>query len=177
MTDASHRPDRLDDVLAEVEHQAAALSLEDRAWEVRDLAAERYAAVTLESRFAASLRRQVTLTVGRGDAVTGVVTEVGSGWVLLETPGAEALVRLESVSWASGLTGRAQPAQARGVDASLGWATMLRRWEGEEVSLRLADGRQRAGRLGRIGADFVELLHGGSDADLVATRAIEVCRR
>jgi hypothetical protein len=89
------------------------------------------------------------------------------------------VVRLAAVVTAAGLSARAVPEQARPVTARLGLGSALHRLasQGREVVVELVTGRSVRGRLGRIGADFVEVeTAGASGIMLVAFAGVAAVR-
>lgn len=147
----------------DLEQQAEGLALAQRDEEVRDRLADEYAEVDLLSRLHASVGREVSVSVA-GWPVSGIVARVGSDWCLLHRTGwgeaaVETLVHLRAVSTWRGLSEGAQPATARSVLARLPLTSCLRRLAeaGGRHTVRLTDGSTRTGRVGRVGADFLEL--------------------
>jgi hypothetical protein len=85
---------------------------------------------------------------------------VGEGWCLLDAGAQDWVVRLAALSSVRGLGERAVPAEARPVTARLGVGSALRgvAESRAETVLHRLDGTLLRGVLGRVGADFVELL-------------------
>ncbi len=152
----------------DLEQQAEGLELERRDAEVADRLRDEYAEVDLAARLHASVGAVVELTVlgpgasaavAGGEEVRGALVRVGAGWLLVAVDGRELLVRGDALVVVRGLSEQALPTAARSVLSRLTLTSCLRRLaeEGERQVLRLVDGSLRAGELGRVGADFVEL--------------------
>ena len=94
---------------------------------------------------------------------------MAGNWCLLGAAGQDWIVRLPAVVAVRGLPGHAVAEEAWPVTARLGLGSALRRLaEGrEECRLRLRDGTAYDAHLGRVGADFVEVLTGGQAEPLV----------
>ena len=172
----------------DLEQQAEGLALVARDAEVAEHGRAEYAAVDLESRVHGSVGAVVTCDVLGGRRLHGAVARAGRDWLLLEPDAAAGdaraswVVHLSCVTRISGLGPRAVPEGSRGVVARLGLGSVLRRLaeSREPTVLALADGTQVRGRVGRIGADFVEVLGdqraGAAEADLVALSAVAALR-
>jgi hypothetical protein len=164
----------------DLEQQAEGLALAQRDEEVLDRLRDEYAEVDLLSRLHASTGRDLVVSTRGAGEVPGVLARVGSDWCLLErtgwgAAGADVLVHLPLVTSIRGLADGAQPAAARSVLARLGLTACLRRLAdaGGTHTLSLADGTARTGRLGRVGADFVEVW--GDGAAVVLPLAATAC--
>jgi hypothetical protein len=86
---------------------------------------------------------------------------VGPDWVLIDDAGADVLVPLPAVLLVEGLGRRsADPATESVVTARLGIGYALRTIADDRAEVRvvLVDGSQRTGRIGRVGADQLELV-------------------
>lgn len=150
----------LDDVFEDLEQQAAGIELAERDAEIADRVRGEYASVTLADRVHASVGRQVALVLSGGETVTGELTDAGLDWCTVSSPpGRTWLVRLGAVAVARGLSSRAVPEAARPVVARLGFGSAFHRLaEGcADLRLHLDTGSAPRVRLGRIGADFVEV--------------------
>jgi hypothetical protein len=93
--------------------------------------------------------------------VRATVGRIGPDWVLLDDAGADLLVPLNAVVLVEGLgPSSAEPGSEGVVTARLGLAYALRAIGDDRAEVRvfLADGSQRTGRIGRVGADHVELV-------------------
>jgi hypothetical protein len=132
-----------------------------------------------------SLRCLGSLSVG------GVLTQLGSEWLLLdEGAGREAFVVVSRLLWVAGLGPRATVlAGSSGLTSRLGLRHALRgiARDRSSVRLHLIDGSVLHGTLDRVGADFVELaVHAPGeprrrsevrDVVVVATTAVVALKR
>ena len=173
--------ERLLEVFDDLEQQAEGLALQARDAEAGDRARDLYSEVDLASRLHASVGSTVELVLP-GAAVRGRLVRVARGWCLLGPDGAsghELVVNLAGVVSVRGLAARTVPEAARPVTARLGIASALRHLaeEPEPVVLTRVDGEVRRGRLGRVGADFVELVGESGAAEVVPTAALCLVRR
>lgn len=127
----------------------------------------------LAGRFRAATGVQVSLQAA-GLVVTGSVSRVGAGWVLLETAAAETLVALDAVSWVERLPG-AVDSRTDAAEQRLGLGHVLRRLSRDRavVALRLRDATTITGTLDRVGSDFVDVAEHPAD---VVRRAADVTR-
>lgn len=146
----------------DLEQQAEGLALAERDAELAERGAAEYAEVTLEARLHASVGRAVSLTVAGAGALQGSVVRVAAGWFLLETatvPPSEWVVVSTALRSVTGASERAVSREARSVTARLGLRSALRGLaeSRREVTVHGLDGVVVRGRLGRVGADFVEL--------------------
>ncbi len=151
---------RLFDLFDDLEQQAAGLAGTARDAEVAELGRAEYAGVDLLARLHGSVGEALVLRVEGVGTVRGQLERVGRGWVLLrDEPGQQVLVSLPALSAVRGLGERAVAEPARPVVARLGLAAALRRLAEERVPARVRarSGGEWTGRLGRVGADFVEL--------------------
>lgn len=155
-------------LLEELEQQAEALHLAERDAEVADRASAEYAAVTLAARLHASPGLTVRLGVVGVGAVHGEVRRVGPEWLglrggrgaTLEGPVQDWFVRLAAVRSVRGASSQAVGEPARPVTARLGIGSVLRGLARDRtpVVVHQIDGSSSAGRVRRVGADFVELV-------------------
>ena len=158
--------ERLAGLFDDLEQQAEGLALADRDAEVAEALRAEYSQVDLASRLFASLGARLRLTVTGVGSVDGLLRRAGDGWCLLDTGAQEWVARLPAVTAVRGLVDRGVVASARPLTARLGLGSVLRGL-GEaraETVLHRTDGTLSRGRLGRVGADFVELVVPG-DAD------------
>jgi hypothetical protein len=174
--------ERLFAVFDDLEQQAEGLALLARDADASARARDRYAEVDLASRLHASVGSLVELVVPGAGAVAGRLLRVANGWCLVEpaaAAGQEVIVNLAGLLSARGLVPRAAPEPVRGVAARLGIASALRAVaaEQQEVVLVRADGEVRRGRLGRVGADFVELIGEAGTTEVVPMAALSVIGR
>ena len=161
---------RWDDGLAalfdDLEQQAEALAIAERDSEVSEAVRAEYSQVDLASRLHGSLGGPLRLGVTGVGTVDGRLRRVGDGWCLIDTGQWEWLVRLAAVSSVRGLGDRAVPASVRPLTGRLGLASALRGLVelGAQSVLHRTDATLLQGRLGRVGADFVELAVAGEGA-------------
>ena len=112
----------------------------------------------------------------------GRLERTGRDWCLLaaeDGTGREVVVNLLGLLSVRGLTTRAAPERGRAVTTRLGIASALRRLaaEPEPVVVVRRDGEVRRGRLGRVGADFVELVGESGTVEVVPMTAVAVLRQ
>jgi hypothetical protein len=173
---------RLFELFDDLEQQAEGLALLARDADASASARDHYTEVDLASRLHASVGTSVEIVVPGVGAVRGRLLRVAQGWCLLEPAdgaGQEVIVNLAGLLSARGLASRAAPEAVRGVAARLGIASALRTVAAEQqvVVVVRADGEMRRGRLGRVGADFVELTGEAGTAEVVPMAALSVVRR
>jgi hypothetical protein len=177
---------QLDALFTDLEHQAEGLALADRDAAVAELVRAEYAEVDLASRVHASLGSSVELGVGGFGPVRGQLVAAGAGWCLLAPDARESgsrhdetVVVLAAVVSARGLAAGARPESVRPVTHRLGLGSVLRQAAetGDPVAVGRRDGTVRQGALGRVGADFVELLDDGGAVEVVPFSGIAVVRR
>jgi hypothetical protein len=84
------------------------------------------------------------------------------------------VLNLAHLRGATGLDARARPEELRRVTARLGLASALRHLaeEVDRVSVVRVDGERRSGRLGRLGADFLELVGESGSVEVVPLGAV-----
>jgi hypothetical protein len=176
---------QLDALFTDLEHQAEGLALADRDAAVAELARAEYAEVDVASRLHASLGATVELGVWGAGAVRGQLVAAGVGWCLLTPDNGEPAGRLDetvvvlaAVVSARGLAPGARPESVRPITHRLGLGSVLRQAaeSGDPVAVVRRDGTVRQGTLGRVGADFVELLDAGA-VEVVPFSGIAVVRR
>lgn len=158
--------EQLLDLFEDLESQAEVLYGAERAPEVADRSRAEYRAVTLASRFMASLDQDLVVHVAGVGPVAGSLERVGDGWVLLRGAGQDWAVPLDAVHSVLGVSPRSVPEVAWPRVAGLGLGSFLRRLAEEEQPcvLHLRTGGRHEGTLLRVGGDFVELLEGESGA-------------
>jgi hypothetical protein len=151
--------DKLLAFLDDLEQQADGLALVERDTEVAELARAEYARLDLVARLHASVGHRVTCGLP-GDVVTGRLSRVGRDWCLLAGEGIDWVVRLAAVGYLRGVSDRAVAEPARPLSARLGLGSALRGLAEAQapVVVRRTDGGHCTGVLGRVGADFVEVL-------------------
>lgn len=148
--------------LDDLEGQASALFDAEREPELADRSRAEYQQVTLASRLAASLEREVAVEVLGAGTLTGRLERVGTGWCLLHGAGQDWVVRHDAVVAVHGASERSLPEVAWSPLTRLGVGGALRRLaeSGEPCSVHVVDGRRHDGVLERVGSDFVEVSAG-----------------
>jgi hypothetical protein len=165
----------------DLEQQAAGLAMAQRDAEVAELARAEYAEVTLADRLHGSVGSRVELVVTGAGVLRGRLAGAGAGWCLvadeLGSP-QEWVVPTGAVTALRGLAPRSRPEAARPVTARLGLGSVLRRLaeQRDTVQLVRVDGERRNGRLGRIGADFLELVSPDAGVEVVPMTAVAALR-
>lgn len=147
--------DLFDDLEAQAEVEFAA----ERAYEVADRMRAEYRAVTFMSRLHASLGHEVGLTVRGVGSLRGRIARTGDGWLLLAEGPRSWLVLADAVTLVVGAAPASVPTRALPTVQRLSPASPLRRLAEEylPVVLHTTDAATHRGRVGRVGADFVEL--------------------
>lgn len=166
----------------DLEQQADGLRLSERDVDVAALGAAEYATVDLAARLRASVGRPVRIRLCGNRSLVGRLERTGAGWLLLggTTPSGW-FVRTEAILAITGLSGRAVPTQVSSVVERLSLTSVLRRLadSGVGCQLLLVDDEQLEGRLGRVGADFVEVHVGEgrtAQVELVPVSAVAACQ-
>lgn len=168
---------RLAGFLDDLEQHAAGAWAVERQLEVVERARAEYARVTLASRLMADQGDEVDLVVAGVGTVAGLLERVADGWCLVSSGGAEWVVRLDAVQVVRGVAPGAVATEAWPVAARLGLGSALRGLVGERCVVRLLDGSSVEGRVGRAGADFLEVLVGAGQPVLVSHAALAAIRR
>lgn len=164
-------PSDLGSLFEDLEQQAEGLALEDRDAELADRQEAEFARLSWVARVHGSIGSQVSLTLLGVGPVGGRLLRAGTDWMLVAPP--ERVIRLPAVRTASGLSSRSTVEQARPVIARLGFGAAVRgiRARGPLV-LEMVDGSVLPGRVGRVGADFLE-----SEGAVVPFSAVAAVRR
>ena len=157
---------RWDDLFADLEASALA---DDRAAfdaEVADRSRQEAAALSLGDRVAARVGRPITCWLLDGEQVTGVVREVGAGWVLLavtDPPPGDVLVPLAAVVAVPGLgpAARADGAGRRPLPLTVVLRGLAR--DRATMRLRLVGGRLLEGTVDRVGSDHIDVAEHPAD--------------
>ena len=158
---------RWDDLFADLEAQADALAVWERAGEIDERTRIELGGLALGDRLRAAVGTAVQVQVP-GLAATGTLERVGVDWLLVdEGAGREALVPLGAVLSIGGL-GRASaiPGAGGAVHARLTLRSALRGLTRDRSSVRLhlRDGVALDATLDRVGADFVDVaLHAAGE--------------
>lgn len=151
---------RWDDLFADLDAQAAALDVAERAAEVEERARIEFAAVGLLDRLQAAIGTPLRLQLSGGLAIDGVMVRAGADWVLCdEGAGREALVAMAAIRVIHGLGRHASPPGSGGaVLARLTLRSALRgvARDRSAVRLNLMGGDVLDATIDRVGADFVE---------------------
>jgi hypothetical protein len=152
---------RWDDLFADLEAQAQALEVAERAAEVGERARIEFGATGMLQRLRAAIGAGLRIELLGGVAVSGTVQRVGVDWLLCdEGAGREALVPLHAVRMVQGL-GRmsATPGSEGAVAARLTIRSALRAIARDRSAVRLhtVDGAVLDATVDRVGADFVEV--------------------
>lgn len=155
----------------------AAIDADERrelASEVADRTRRELARLRLVDRLRAATGDDVTVGLDGGEPVRGQVRRVGPDWLLLDTAAAmQVLVVATAILWIDGLTARAvDPAAVSPVDDRLRLGSVLRAAARDRrvVLLRLRDGAEFRGVVGRVGADCVDV--GGEPRGAGADRCV-----
>lgn len=137
--------------------------------EVADRTRRELARLHLVDRLRAAAGADVTLGIDGRGPVRGRVRRVGPDWLLLDDAAtAELVVVAAAILWIDGLPPRAvDPAAVSAVDQRLGLGSVLRGAARDRlvVQVRLRDGSEFRGLVGRVGADFVAVGAEHRDAD------------
>lgn len=152
---------RWDSLFADLEAQATAAGLAQRAAEVDERARMESARVGLVDRLRAAVGCELRLHCMGGIVVAGTLRRVGADWALVdEAAGQQAVVPIAAVLAFGGLGWlSAVPGVDGKVGSRLGLSSVLRGIGRERVGVRayLLDSMVFAGTVDRVGADFVEL--------------------
>jgi hypothetical protein len=160
---------RWDDLFADLEAQADALEVAERAVEVSERARIEFGALGMLDRLRAAVGGPVRLRVGVDLVVAGTVRRTGSDWLLIdEGSGREAVVAVAAVRAVHGL-GRtsAAPGTEGAVSGRLGLRAVLRGIARDRSAVRMhfGDGEVLDATIDRVGVDFVEVArHGANEA-------------
>ena len=152
----------------DLEQQAEGLQLAERDAEVADRAQGEYAAVALAGRLHASVGMHVRLGVVGVGRLEGQVRRVGPEWLgvrgarggVTEGPAYDWIVRIAALRTVNGASELAVSEAARPVTARLGIGSVLRGLARSRAGVLVhhLDGSSCSGVIGRVGADFVELV-------------------
>lgn len=148
-------------LFGDLEGQWEAAAAAELAAEVSDRTRREQAQLRLVDRLRPALGAVVAVTVEGPATVHGVLTSVGSDWLLLtEQTGREALVPVGAVLTVGGLVARSEPPHGEGaVVARMDLRYTLRGIARGRatVAVMLRGGTTVTGTIDRVGADFVEL--------------------
>jgi hypothetical protein len=152
---------RWEALFADLETQAAALDIAERAVEVEERTRIEVGRIRLLDRLRPAVGADVRLRCSGDGGVAGRLVRIGPDWLLVrEESGREAVVVTAGVLSVSGL-GRmsAIPESESVVESRLGLRHALRgiARDRSPVRISLCDGTTVDGTLDRLGADFVEI--------------------
>jgi hypothetical protein len=152
---------RWEGLFADLEAQAAAFDVAERAGEVDERARAETAYLRLLGRLRPAVGLPVRLRCVAGIGVSGTLKKVGSEWLLVdEVAGREAMVVIAAILTVSGV-GRlsAVPGSESIVESRLGLSHALRGVARDRSAVRvhLTDGSIVDGTVDRVGADFIEI--------------------
>jgi|SRR5580765_1686899 len=163
-------------LFADLEAQWEAQERRELDAEVADRTRRERALVDLTARLAAHRGRQVTVRTSAGDPLTGLIVDVGDGWLALARSPRSVLVPLAAVVGVDGLTARSEDATAA---RRFGVGYALRGLSRDRVTVTVVDvaGGITTGTIDAVGADHVQIaLHHGDEPrrapNVRATRAI-----
>lgn len=158
---------RWEDLFRDLEAQLEAAAAPEWDAEVADRARHEAAALALVDRARAAVGHPVAARVAGAGAVGGVLTQVGSEWLLLDEPGGrEVLVPFSAVLALGGLPAwSGVPGEGGQVFARLGLGSALRAIARDRLPVQvwLTDASIVTGTVDRVGADFVEVTEHGAD--------------
>jgi hypothetical protein len=151
---------RWEGMFADLEAQAEALAVAERAGEVDEQYRAELGVITLLDRLRPATGTALRLHTAGAGLIAGVLTRLGPDWVLLDQDGGrEVVVRLAAVTAVAGLGRPASvPGSLDAVTARLGLWFVLRRIARDRlpVTLHLADGSVIHATIDRVGSDFAE---------------------
>lgn len=149
---------RWDALFADMELQLDAAEARERAAQVADLTRAERASVRLADRLRAGTGGPVRLALRNDVGVDGVVTDVGTTWVLVRDDRVEHLVPLPAVVSVAGLGSAAAPPPGA-VLRGLGLGHVLRALSRDRQVVRVLGGaRTMLGRIDAVGADHLDLV-------------------
>lgn len=152
---------RWDDLFADLDAQADALEVAERAGEISERTRIELAAIGMLERIRAALGTPVRIQILGGLEIGGTLQRAGSDWLLIdEGSGREAVIALTCVRAVLGL-GRlsAVPGGGGPVTAKLTLRSALRGIARDRsgVRIHLVDGAVLDATIDRVGADFIEV--------------------
>lgn len=149
---------RWDALFADMELQLDAAEARERAAQVADLTRAERASVRLADRLRAGTGGPVRLALRNDVGVDGVVTDVGTTWVLVRDDRVEHLVPLPAVVSVAGLGSAVVPPPGA-VLRGLGLGHVLRALSRDRQVVRVLGGaRTMLGRIDAVGADHLDLV-------------------
>lgn len=150
-------------LFADLEAQWEAHERRELDAEVADRTRRQRALVDLTARLAAHRGRPVTVRTTAGDPVTGVVVDVGDGWLALSRSPRSVLVLLAALVGVDGLTTRSEDARAA---RRFGVGYALRGLSRDRATVTVVDiaGGTTTGTIDAVGADHLQIaLHHGDE--------------
>jgi hypothetical protein len=152
---------RWDGLFADLEAQAEALDIAERAAEIDERARLEIGRIRLLDRLRPAVGLPVRLQCRGAVTVTGPLRRVGPDWLLVDEGGErEALVVLAAVLGVSGLARLSDVPDSEGVvESRLGLRHALRGIARDRSAVRITDqsGATVDGTIDRLGADYVEV--------------------
>lgn len=152
---------RWDELFDDLEAQAEALAVADRAGEIDERTRIELGGLALGDRLRVAVGRAVQIQLAGGLAISGTLDRVGADWLLIdEGAGREALMALDAAVSIGGLGRSAAVPGTEGV--VYGRLTLRHALRGvtrdrSAVRLHLTDGSALDATLDRVGADFVDV--------------------
>jgi hypothetical protein len=150
---------RWDALFADLEAQAAALEVAERAGEIDERTRIEVAGLSVLDRIRPAVGQPLRIELIDGLVLAGRLRRVGSGWLLLdEGAGREAVVSLAAAALIGGLGRRADTAAAA-LSNRLTLRSVLRAIARDRSGVRvgLVGGAVVDATIDRVGADFVEI--------------------
>lgn len=158
---------RWDALFADLEAQLHSASATQQESEIRDRSRTEQARVTVSQRLIGQVGRQLSISTRGGRAISGLLTNVGSGWVSLIVEGRSVVVPFPALQILRGLD-RHTGQPLSGVEARLGLGSALRVLSRDRAVVALwigAPAGHVVGVIERVGADFLELGVAGGGED------------
>lgn len=147
---------RWEGLFADLEGQLAAEERRELDSEVAERTRRERALVDLTARLLAGVGTEVSLRVEGGRSLTGTLSDVGDGWLLLGDGGRERLLPLHAVVTLTGLPPHADPGRtARRF--GLGHALRVLARDRATVAVALAGGTSLVGTVDVVGSDHLVL--------------------
>lgn len=148
---------RFERIFEDLEGQFAHQQQEELRAVSEELARAERAQLTLADRLRGAGERPVTVHVGDGLRLSGVVREVGADWVALRDRAADSLVPLAAIAFVEGLPTRARPAEDS-LHSPLGLGSVLRGIARDRSVVRLETAAGTViGRIAAVGADALDV--------------------
>jgi hypothetical protein len=144
--------------------QLEAAEQAERAAEAAELRRLEVSRLALADRLAGALGGSVTLSVEGVGPIRCLLTQLGSGWALVESSGTECVVALAAVVSVTDLAVATGPAGDE-IDSGLGLGFVLRRLARDRSTVTIVTRTAAiySGTIDRVGADFVDLAEHPAD--------------